>query len=201
MTDCIARHWRVLSMAVSLLAFCSTSRAQPDDQFIARHAAALNAGEVALELEKYGPVTHVDTAIVIDAEPQTIWDILVACEIAPDYVPNVVACRSLQIINEGRAELFIQTVKPAFFIPAFEHVFRMDYERWERIVISRVSGPIRQLNSTWNLEPRTDGSILLTYTLQVDPGIPIPRLFVRQTLRRDLPRVLEGIRTRAESMR
>lgn len=161
--------------------------------------AMLEAGEPVIELNKDGRVTLVEAAIVIAASARQIWDVLVACEIAPDYVPNVVACRSVDLIDGGKSELFIQTVKPAFFIPSFEHVFRMDYMPYARIDIHRVSGPIKQLDSSWWLEPRADGKVLLVYYLVLDPGIPIPRLFVRATLRRDLPRVLVAIQERSRA--
>lgn len=162
-------------------------------------SATLAAGEADLQLRKDGRVTIVDAVIVVDAPARAIWDVLVACEIAPDYVPNVVACRSIDLINNGASELFIQTVKPAFFIPSFEHVFRMDYTPYERIDIHRVSGPIRQLDATWWLRERPDGKVTLIYLLTLDPGMPIPRVFVRATLRRDLPRVLEAVSVRARA--
>ncbi|MGD8322912.1 MAG: SRPBCC family protein, partial [Gammaproteobacteria bacterium] len=184
-------------IAAALAGWHESPKAQVSEAFLDEYAAALEAGEPVLELTKDGAVTHVETAIVIQASRQEIWNILVACEIAPEYVPNVVACRSIEVLDDGAAELFIQTVKPAFFIPSFEHVFRMDYSPLDRIIISRVSGPIRLLESSWGLVPRDDGSVLLTYTLTVDPGIPIPRIFVRQTLRRDLPKVLLAVQQRA----
>ena len=174
------------------------AHAQVDADFLREHSETIRAGDAALILEKAGPTTHVEAAIVVAADPISIWEILVACEIAPEYVPNVVSCQSVEVLDDGAAELFIQTVKPAFFIPAFEHVFRMEYAPYERIAISRVSGPIRQLNSSWHLQSRDDGTVLLSYSLDVDPGIPIPRFFVRQTLRRDLPRVLKAVQARAE---
>jgi hypothetical protein len=161
--------------------------------------AALEAGEVELEMNRDGRITEVTATIIVDSTRQDIWDVLVACEIAPEYVPNVIACRSIEILNDGASELFIQTIKPAFFIPSFEHVFRMDYQPFERIDINRVSGPIKLLESVWWLKLRADGRVSLTYALRLDPGIPIPRMFVRSTLRRDLPRVLRAVRERAEA--
>jgi ribosome-associated toxin RatA of RatAB toxin-antitoxin module len=163
------------------------------------NGAALEAGEVELHMNKEGRITEVTATILVDAPPQDIWDVLVACEIAPEYVPNVVACRSIELVDDGAGELFIQTIKPAFFIPSFEHVFRMDYQPFQRIDINRVSGPIKLLESVWWLKPRGDGRVSLIYTLRLDPGIPIPRMFVRTTLRRDLPRVLLAVRERAEA--
>lgn len=198
MCDALTRCRLIMAVALHM-SLPGEPAAQVSPAFLSENAASLEAGEPIIEVHKGAPVTHVEAAIVIAAAARKIWDILVACDIAPDYVPNVVACRSLEIINNGASELFIQTVKPAFFIPAFEHVFRMDYEPYERIVISRASGPIRQLNSSWELIGRGDGTVLLTYVLDVDPGIPIPRMFVRQTLRRDLPKVLNAVRERAQA--
>jgi len=187
-----------LSLAgiTALICCLDEPAAQVSAEFLQANATALAAGEPALELTRGGPVTNLEAAIVINASPSAIWDVLVACDVAPEYVPNVIACRSIDVINNGASELFIQTVKAALFV-TFEHVFRMDYEPFERIVITRVSGPIRQLDGTWELFPRDDGSVLLTYTLAVNPGIPIPRFFVRQTLRRDLPKVLTAVQQRA----
>ena len=193
------RCWLPITVSLTFLAatFPAPAQLPPNDDLAWADHTELEAGEPVLQLRKNGRITVVDAAILIDAPPSAIWDVLVACEIAPEYVPNVVACRSLDLINDGTTELFIQTVKPAFFIPSFEHVFRMDYVPYERIDIRRVSGPIRQLDATWWLKERPDGKVTLVYFLTLDPGMPIPRLFVRATLRRDLPRVLEAVRERA----
>jgi ribosome-associated toxin RatA of RatAB toxin-antitoxin module len=185
-----------VAAAATLLGVSTALSAQVSAEFLEKFSSELDAGEPVLELTKGGPVTHVEAAIVIDAASDAIWDVLIACDVAPEYVPNVVDCQSIEVLNDGAAELFIQTVKAALWV-TFEHVFRMDYEPHERITISRVSGPIRRMESAWELLPRADDSVLLTYSLAVDPGIPIPRWFVRQTLRRDLPKVLEAVKERS----
>ena len=160
----------------------------------------LDAGGVDIRTGKAerGTVT-VDVAILIHAKREKIWEILKACEIAPDYVPNVVDCVLIDSINDGQSELFIQTVKPAFFIPAFEHVFRLDYYPPSRIEVHRVSGPIAEMDGAWLLQQHDANTVLLMHTLKLQPGIPVPRMFVRATLRRDLPVVLTAVRDRAEA--
>jgi hypothetical protein len=162
---------------------------------------ALAAGEVAIRTGK-GPrnTVTIDVAIVINAQPEVIWDILTACEIAPDYVPNIVACESIDSIDNGASELFIQTVKPAFFIPKFEHVFRLDYFPPQRIEVHRVSGPIAEMDGYWWLLEQENMTVILMHSLTLRPGIPVPRPFVRSTLRRDLPIVLRAVRDRAQSI-
>src|SRR5262249_50865730 len=157
---------------------------------------ALAAGEVVVRADRaQRPLTAlIRVAVEIDAPPAAIWDVLTACQLAPQYVPNVVSCRSLEKVDDGRAELFIQVVKPAFFLPTFEHVFRLDYTPYRRIDVHRVSGPIAHMEGSWWLLPEPSGKILLVYQLELDPGVPVPRFFVRGTLKRDLPRLVQAVR-------
>jgi hypothetical protein len=115
-------------------------------------------------------------------------------------VPNVVSCKKLEVLDDGRAELFEQTIKPIFFMPTFEHVFRLDYTPYTRIEVNRVSGPIVHMQGNWWLLPGDDGQVLLVYELALDPGMPIPRFMVRATLRRDLPKLVAAVRDRAEAV-
>jgi len=141
----------------------------------------------------------VKVAAIVHAPPEAIWRVLIACDVSPQYVPNVVSCRSLEKLNGGSSELFVQKIKAIFFLPTFEHVFRLDYTPYRRIDVHRVSGPIAQLDGSWWLLQQRDGATLLVYEVAVDPGMPVPRFFVRATLRRDLPRVVAAVRERAEA--
>jgi hypothetical protein len=193
---------RALLSTAFLLAACSApalAATEPDLAWVDR--SALSRGEILVSAERAErPLTvHVKLAVRIAARAESVWRELTACELSPEYVPNVQSCRSLEIVDDGRAELFVQVVKPAFFLPTFEHVFRLDYEPHRRIDVHRVSGPIAMMEGTWWLLPEPDGAILLLYDLAIDPGIPVPRFFVRATLRRDLPRLLAAVRQRAEA--
>lgn len=188
-------------LAAGAVAVADETEPSPDLGWIDR--SALDAGEVVLRNERPDrPLSVlVRLAVKIDAPPETVWNVLTACEVSPDYVPNIVSCRSLEKLDDGRAELFVQVVKAVFFLPTFEHVFRLNYEPYWRIGVQRVSGPIERLDGTWWLIPEDDDSTLLLYEQALDPGMPIPRFMVRATLRRDLPRVLEAVRHRAEMQR
>jgi ribosome-associated toxin RatA of RatAB toxin-antitoxin module len=159
------------------------------------------AGEVLFEAyneDERGTVT-IRLAIAIDADAETVWELITACEISPEYVPHVIACSRIDSTAEGNTELFKQTVKPAFFLPKFEHVFQLDYFPFERIEVSHISGPIERLEGLWELVPQADGGIVLLHRMTVNPAFPVPRFFVRNTLERDLPGVLREIRRRAEA--
>jgi hypothetical protein len=176
-----------------------TATAQPNLDWVDQ--AAVAAREIVVNADRGDRPLTVDVklAIEVDAAPQAIWNVLKACEVAPEYVPNVLSCKKLEELDGGRAELFVQTIKPIFFMPTFEHVFRLDYTPYARIGVHRVSGPIAHMEGNWWLLPRDGGATLLVYELALDPGMPIPRFLVRATLRRDLPKVLEAVRERAEA--
>lgn len=202
-TRSMRQRWRRIGLAALAACFSDSgaTAAEPDLAWIDR--AALEAGAVLVTADRgeRPQVVHVRVAAYVAAPATAIWDVLRDCQLAPEYVPNVVSCRSLELVDGGSGELFVQTVKPAFFMPSFEHVFRLDYTPYSRIDVHRVSGPIAHMEGSWLLLPQDDGEILLLYELSLDPGIPVPRFFVRATLKRDLPRLLQAVRERAEGPR
>ena len=194
---CRGRSW--LPAAVALAGFAIGAAGQPDLAWIDRDAVA--AREIMVETDRgTRPLTVVvKIAAEVDAPASAIWDVLRACEIAPEYVPNVVSCRRIEQLDDGRADLFVQVIKPIFFLPTFEHVFRLDYTPYTRIDVHRVSGPIEHMEGSWWLLPQENGRILLVYQVALDPGLPIPRFLVRATLKRDLPKIVQAVRERAEA--
>ena len=199
--DSYRQRWRaqLVAAALALSSAVCAGAAEPDLAWIDHEAVA--AREIIVNAERGDrPLTVVvRIAAAVDAPPAAIWQILTACEIAPEYVPNVVSCKKVEELDDGRADLFVQTIKPIFFLPAFEHVFRLDYTPYSRIDVHRVSGPIEHMEGSWWLLPQDDGRILLVYQVAVDPGLPIPRFLVRATMKRDLPKIMMAVRERAEA--
>ena len=184
---------------LALLCCAFGAAAQPNLDWIDRDALAAREVQIFVERSDRPLTAEVKLAAEVDAPATAIWDVLKACEIAPEYVPNVVSCKKLEELDGGRADLFVQTVKPIFFLPTFEHTFRLDYTPYARIDVNRVSGPIAHMQGTWWLLPEDNGRVLLVYELALDPGMPIPRFLVRATLKRDLPKVITAVRERAEA--
>jgi len=190
----------LLAASLTLLAPYATGTPPrtPDLSWLDR--SALRAGQVEIRTGKDGPrIVTVNAAIQIKASPKAIWKILTACQIAPKYVSNVISCSLVQTAADGRSQVFVQKVKPAFFLPTFEQVFRLHYYPYTRIDVARVSGPVAHMQGSSWLLLQADGSVILYHYLEVDPGFPIPRFFVRAALNRNIPRVLRAIRTEAES--
>ena len=163
---------------------------------------ALAAGEVISRRgnESKGEVA-LDLAVLVDAERSSVWQVLTECELAPQYVPDVLDCRLLEEVDDGRASIFVQTVKPVFFLPKFEHVFRLSYFPPERVTISGVAGGgfIEAMDGEWLIVPRPEGKIAVVQSMVVKPAVPIPKVMVRAALKRNLTKVLEAVKERAEA--
>ena len=186
-----------LLIAASSAGIAQEQAETPDIGWIDR--ALVDAGEIVMRTGKDDDAVTIDVALRIHAPKDAIQRILRACEVAPEYTPNIVACRRIDSLNGGQSELFVQTVKPAFFVPRFELVFRLDYFP-SRVEVHRISGPIAELDGTWWFIDEADGAVLLMHSLRLRPGLPIPKFFVRSSLRRDLPAILGAIRMRAEAL-
>ncbi len=143
---------------------------------------------------------HIRAAVLIDATAERVWAILEDCENAPEYVPNVLSCELVETLEQENAQIFRQRVKPRWYLPRFEHEFRVDYQPYTRIDVNRVSGPLGKLEGTWRLLPRNGGGIILMYFLDFEPGLPIPRSIVGRILGHDLPVILAAVRDRAEDV-
>jgi hypothetical protein len=193
--------WFATALLAALLVGTRSTAAQPDLSWIDRDAVAAREIQVNADRGDRPLTVLVRIAAEVDAPPAAIWQILTACEIAPEYIPNVVSCEKVEELDGGRADLFVQTIKPIFFLPTFEHVFRLDYTPYSRIDVHRVSGPIAHMEGSWWLLPQDSGRILLIYHVAVDPGLPIPRFLVRATMKRDLPKIIMAVRERAEAAR
>jgi len=162
---------------------------------------ALGSGEVVSRRgdESKGEVA-LDVAVLIDAERSSIWQALTECELAPQYVPDVLDCRLLEEVDDGRGRIYVQTVKPMFFLPKFEHVFRLSFFPPERVTIEGVAGGgiIEEMHGEWLIVTRPEGKIAVIQSMRVEPAIPIPKVLVRAALKRNLTKVLSAVKERAE---
>lgn len=151
-----------------------------------------------MRTDRRGPAIGVGAAALVHAPAETVWSVVTACERTPEYVSDIVSCESLGLLEDGRAELFEQTVDAPFFMPRFEHVFRLDYDPYRRIDVHGVRGPLKRLEGSWWLLPEPAG-VLLVHEIEVEPDIPVPRLFVRIGIKRDLTKTMAAMRDRAEA--
>jgi ribosome-associated toxin RatA of RatAB toxin-antitoxin module len=163
-------------------------------------AALLEAREVQLDFgEDQRFRGRLRAAILIDASPERIWAVLTDCEAAPEYLDDVLSCELIDTLDGGRAQIFRQRAKLRWFLPTFEHEFRLDYEPYHRMTVSRVEGPIERLDATWTLEAVAQARTRVTYVLDIEPGPLLPNFLLSGPIQRDVLNAMRAIRERAEA--
>jgi ribosome-associated toxin RatA of RatAB toxin-antitoxin module len=142
----------------------------------------------------------VRAAIEIAASAERIFRTMTDCAQALQFVPHLTACTVLETAPDGSWQTIEHEVSYAWFLPHVSYVFRARYEPFERVSFSSVRGDFRTNDAVWELSPRRDGAVtLVTYSAQVVPKFYVPRWMVLASLKRDLPQLMQGLRTRCES--
>jgi ribosome-associated toxin RatA of RatAB toxin-antitoxin module len=158
----------------------------------------LARGEVVVATGPHGPARRsraVGAAILIDAPVERVWEVMVDCPHAPEFVPGMRECQVLE--SAADHETIRHRVKISALLPEVKYTFRATYRRFERIDFVRTGGDLKHLEGSWTLEAVEGGRrTLVRYSVYLDPGFLAPQWLVRQALRHDLPELLSALRRR-----
>lgn len=173
-------------------------------------APAAPAADLAKESSQHGDI---EVAVTLDAAEQSgsarasvrvhaprevLWSLITNCAEAVHLVPGLVACDVLETAPDRSWQRIRHVMDYSWYAPKLTYEIRASYDRPARVSIERVSGDLRILRGSWAL--RSDGEYTVAdYALDLAPGFWVPRWIVRSALRRDLPKMLRALRTRAES--
>jgi hypothetical protein len=179
--------------AVSLLLAGAGVRAEPADD-------AESQGDIDLRvsLDSGAQSGSAAAAVRIHAHPAAIWPLLTSCAAALKLVPGLISCEVLETAPDGSSQRIRQVVDYSWILPKLTYEIRADYDYPARVSIERVSGDLRTLKCSWYLEADGDYTVA-HYSLDLTPGIWVPRWLVRFALRHDLPKMLRELRARAEA--
>jgi ribosome-associated toxin RatA of RatAB toxin-antitoxin module len=158
----------------------------------------LSRGEVVVSTDPAGRSHRtVQAAILLDAPAERIWDVMVDCEGAPEFVPGLRECT---VVERGDGwEVLQHRVRISSLLPQVTYRFRATYRRPERIDFVRIRGDLKAMEGSWTLVPVEDGRrTVVRYSVYLDPGFLAPQWLVRQALRHDLPELLRALRRRVE---
>ena len=154
--------------------------------------------EVSVSLDSTAQSGRAIGTVRIHADRPTVWSLLTNCESALKLVQGLVDCAVVQTAPDHSWQLIRHVVDYSWYVPKLTFVFRADYRYPERISIRRVSGDLRVVESSWDLEK--DGQFTIArYRLALVPGFWVPNWLVRSALRHDLPKMLRTLRALAET--
>jgi uncharacterized membrane protein len=195
-----ARQWNVLVLILG----CSWAAGTPAADF------ALTPAEMQ-RVESRGIVVraHLDAsqrrgsvraALRIDAPPEVVYQMMIRCDDALEYVPHLRRCK---IRNQAKDDSWVEVeheIDFGWYAPRVNWTFRADLTADRRIDFRQVRGDFKANEGAWELEPTPDGATtLLLYQAFIDPPGFVPNWLARSTFKRELPQMLADLRRRCEA--
>jgi ribosome-associated toxin RatA of RatAB toxin-antitoxin module len=138
----------------------------------------------------------------VNATPEQVFRTLTDCSQAMHFVPHLKRCTVLETAPDGSWQNVEQQVDYGWLISRATYVFHAEYQQFERIRFTNVRGDFHENRGVWTFTALKDGqSTLVTYEARLAPAFYVPRWMMRNMLKRDLPDLMRGLRTRAEGTR
>ena len=183
-----------LSFTIAWLLFAAQAAPAAD---IAHESAQHGDIEVSVSLDAAEQSGSASASVRIHASREVIWSLITSCAEALHLVPGLVACEVIETAPDRSWQRIRHVMDYSWYAPKLTYDIRASYDRPSRVSIERVSGDLRILRGSWALQSDGEGT-LAHYAVDLAPGFWVPRWIVRAALRRDLPKMLRALRTRAE---
>jgi len=142
----------------------------------------------------------VRAAVRIEAPPDIVFQMMIRCADALQYVPHLRACKVRDRGTDDSWLLVEQEIDFGWYAPRVNWTFRAELATDRSIRFRQVSGDFKANEGTWELEPTPDGATtLLLYRAYIDPPGFVPSWLARSTFRRELPQMLKDLRRHCEA--
>lgn len=156
--------------------------------------------EVTVHLDAAEQSGTATVTVRIHARREVVWPLITNCAEALHLVPGLVTCDVLETAHDQSWQRIRHVIDYSWYLPKLTYEIRATYDRPTRVSIERVSGDLRVLKASWVLQGDGEDTIA-HYAVDLAPGFWVPHWLVRAALRRDLPKMLRSLRTRAETRR
>jgi polyketide cyclase/dehydrase/lipid transport protein len=165
---------------------------------LAQDAEPLGDIEVRVTLDSNEQAGTASATVRIHASPEVVWSLITNCKDALTIVPGLVACDVVDEAPDGSWQRIRHVLDYSWYVKKLTYELMMRMEKPTRVTVERVSGDLKSMKVTWNLQKVGDYT-LASYVVELNPGFWVPHWLVRMALKRDLPKMLRTLRTRAES--
>ncbi|EKE02616.1 MAG: cyclase/dehydrase [uncultured bacterium] len=188
----------IFLLLISSLIFINT--ALRTEATLQDELSKLKNGEIlsrSLSSELKGGLRGAEAKIFIKASPQKVWGVLNDHESLPKYVTRFKKAEVIE--NKPNSQKVKLAIKFCPFLPTFNYLMAFDTsEKYKRIKFTKIDGAFKKLYGAYDLEPYQNGTIL-RYRIYLDPGFYIPEFVRSSGVSKDLPEILESVRTRVEN--
>jgi ribosome-associated toxin RatA of RatAB toxin-antitoxin module len=164
----------------------------------ASNATAQALPTVRIVPDPSGQGGRVAASLMIEAPPSVVWAVMVDCENAPRYVPNLRSCTVESRAPDGASDVRYHRIAWLAGFPPVNIRFVSTYKMNREIRFERLSGDITAMSGVWRMEPSQNGRATnLSYEAHLVPSRLLPAGLVRSALKRDTPKILEAVRREA----
>jgi Polyketide cyclase / dehydrase and lipid transport len=165
---------------------------------LAAEAASGNDIEVSVSLDPAGQSGSASATVRIHASRETVWSLITSCPESLRMVPGLEVCDVLETAPDQSWQRIRHVMNYSWYLPKVTYLIRATYDPPSKVSIERISGDLRVLRGSWELKSDRDYTIA-HYTVDLAPGFWVPNWIVRTALRKDLPKMLRALRSRAEA--
>ncbi len=155
--------------------------------------ARLEAGDILVrntQLDQAGGAAVAQAIFHTDAPG--LWRVLGDCDANYRFVRGLRDCEILH--EDATSALTRQSLKPYALFPRFDYEFETLRQPYDWILIRLKEGDLRALEGSWRFDPAPGGGLLVTHAIRIQPRIMVPRWLARQTVERDLHRLVACLR-------
>jgi hypothetical protein len=164
----------------------------------AAEASAGNDIAVSVSLDPAEQSGSASAIVRIHAPRETVWSLITSCPESLRMVPGLEICDVQETAPDQSWQKIRHVMNYSWYVPKVTYVIRATYDRPAKVSIERISGDLRILKGSWELQ--SDGDYTIAhYTVDLAPGFWVPNWIVRTVLRKDLPKMLRALRSRAEA--
>lgn len=152
---------------------------------------------VALDSGEQSGSAH--ATVRMRARREVVWALITSCQEAMGMIPGLLACNVLESAPDGSWQRIRHVMNYSWYVPTVTYEIRAAYRKPSHVDIERISGDLRILRGSWDLQSEGEYTVA-HYAVDLAPGFWVPRWVVHAALRRDLPKMLRSLRSRAEAM-
>jgi hypothetical protein len=165
---------------------------------MAAEASVGNDISISVSLDQAQQSGTASAIVRIHANREIVWSLITSCPESLRMVPGLEICDVLETAQDQSWQKIRHVMNYSWYVPKLTYVIRATYDRPSMVSIERISGDLRTLRGSWELQ--SDGDYTIAhYTVDLAPGFWVPNWIVRTVLRKDLPRMLRALRSRAEA--
>lgn len=155
--------------------------------------------EVSVSLDATEQSGSADALVRVHARRDVVWALITSCPEAMSMIPGLIACNVVDTAPDLSWQVIRHVMNYSWYVPTVTYEMRASYQKPSHLTIERVSGDLRVLRGSWDLQDAGEYTIA-HYTVALAPGFWVPRWVVHVALKRDLPKMLRSLRSRAEAL-